>query len=70
MFGEDKQKIQNDWEDEIYPRNNSIMSYNGFYCLFEISEQSQSLQSKSWQPALDYALEEISSVRGLRPLTW
>ncbi|MBK5551249.1 hypothetical protein JFU49_13380 [Pseudomonas sp. TH03] len=68
MFREDKQKIQDNWQEEIYPRNNSIMSNNGFYCLFDISEQGQLLQNKSWLPALDFALDENQLCEGLATL--
>lgn len=55
MFREDKKKVQDYWQEEIYPRQNSITSNNGFYCLFEISEEERSLKNKTWLPALDYS---------------
>lgn len=65
MFGEEKQKIQYNRQEEIYPRNNSLMSNNGFYCLFEMFGQGQLLHNKSWQPALDYTLDENQFCEGL-----
>ncbi|URM26908.1 hypothetical protein LLY42_23980 [Pseudomonas frederiksbergensis] len=65
MFREDKEKVQNHWQEEIYPRQNSIMSNNGFYCLFETSEKEQSLKNKTWLPALDFSSVENGLCEGL-----
>jgi hypothetical protein len=65
MFSEDKEKVQDYWQEEIYPRQNSIMSNNGFYCLFEISEEEQSLKNKTWLPALDFSSDGNKPCEGL-----
>lgn len=68
MFGEEKEKIQKDWQEEAYPRSNSITSNNGLYCLFELSAGEHSAKNKIWRPASDFSLEKHVFCEGLATL--
>ncbi|MEO6677976.1 MAG: hypothetical protein ABIO21_11425 [Pseudomonas sp.] len=65
MFQKDKEQIQKYWQEEIYPRQNSITLNNGFYCLFEVSEKDKFLKNKIWLPALDLCSEGDDLCEGL-----
>jgi len=68
LFSKDKEKIQNHWREEIYPRQNSIVLNNGFYCLFEISHDESRLTKKVWLPALDLIQGDADNCEGLATL--
>ncbi|MCD9571939.1 hypothetical protein [Pseudomonas protegens] len=55
---EDRQLIQQQWQDERYPRENSISLGAGFYCLFELPHEHPQLINKQWMPASDYCASQ------------
>ncbi|WP_339490676.1 hypothetical protein [Pseudomonas sp. RL_5y_Pfl2_70] len=65
MFTTDKNKIQEHWLEEIYPRQNSAMFNNGFYCLFENSAKEEKLTKKTWIPVNDFLLNHTDTCEGL-----
>lgn len=65
MFTTDKNKIQEYWLEEIYPRQNSITFNNGFYCFFEHSAKEEKLTKKIWIPANDFLPNHTDTCEGL-----
>lgn len=63
-YSADMAFIQEQWQDEAYPRENSLTLGNGFYCLFDLPEQHPHLTDKVWLPALDYHAEETYDCLG------
>lgn len=55
---EDRQLIQQRWQDERYPRDNSLALGSGFYCLFELPHEHPRLINKVWMPASDYSAQQ------------
>ncbi|MQA56490.1 hypothetical protein [Pseudomonas piscis] len=53
-YNADQAFIQQQWLDEAYPRENTLILGNGFYCLFELPHGASRLQDKVWLPALDH----------------
>lgn len=53
MFAAEQRIIQTRWQEEAYPRRDSLAFANGFYCLFETSEHHPGVMEKTWIPASD-----------------
>jgi len=69
VFAADRRIIQSRWQAEAYPRENSLAFANGFYCLFEASDQYPQLMEKTWIPASDAWQADADGCEGLAILS-
>ncbi|MFW9080187.1 hypothetical protein ACOI9X_13055 [Pseudomonas sp. P2757] len=69
MFHNDREKIQADWQEEMYPKSDSIMIKNGFYCLFESPGREKKIKNKTWIPALDFGSTTSITCEGLATIS-
>ncbi len=69
MFAADRRIIQSRWQEEAYPRQNSLAFANGFCCLFETSEQHPQVMEKTWIPAADAWQADADGCEGLAILS-
>ncbi|MEN5095048.1 hypothetical protein ABE458_30635 [Pseudomonas protegens] len=57
-YSADAAFIQEQWQNEYFPRENTLTLNTGFYCLFDLPHQHPRLINKVWMPALDYPRQD------------
>ncbi|NBF05569.1 hypothetical protein GV819_25060 [Pseudomonas sp. Fl5BN2] len=53
-YSADAAFVQEQWQDECFPRGNALILNSGFYCLFDLPYAHSQPLNKVWIPALDY----------------